>query len=57
MSGAELAGAAVVPVAIITTGAATPRADNIMAIQKALEKARVAFLDGGGGGPRVRLRS
>ena len=51
---AELSGAAVVPVAVITAfeaGVATPRQDTIVAIQKALEKAGVAFLDGGGGGP------
>jgi hypothetical protein len=60
MSAAELAGAAVVPVAVITAfeaGVATPSHANIVAIQKALEKAGVAFLDGGGGGPGVRLRS
>jgi hypothetical protein len=49
-----------VPVAIITafeTGVATPSHETIVALQKALEKAGVAFLDGGGGGPGVRLRS
>jgi hypothetical protein len=57
MSAAELAGAAVVPVAVITdfeTGVATPRHDTIVAIQGALEKAGVELLDGER--PGVRLR-
>jgi hypothetical protein len=60
MSAAELAGAAVVPVAVITAfeaGVATPSRANIVAIQTALKKAGVVFLDGGGGGPGVRLHS
>jgi hypothetical protein len=55
MSHAELAGAAVVPIAAIIdfeTGAATPRPPDLTAIQSAFEQARVEFTDRG-----VRLKA
>ena len=47
---AELAGAAVVPIAAIVdfeTGSATPRPSDLAAIKAALERAGVEFIQGG----------
>ena len=57
MTQAELAGAAIVPPTLVAdyeAGSVTPRAADVEALRRALERAGVEFIDGDQAGVRLR---